>query len=109
MVQMGVIGLALAWVAAALGLSLIALPQGCGFATRVLRCHRFAEVPSVDGWVETLRNPWWWWWMSASPTTQRAPMLPGAVTVQVFEHNKERYKGHTVVAYCTIGLRSGLR
>jgi len=35
MVQVGVIGLALAWVAsAALGLSLIALPQGRGFATR---------------------------------------------------------------------------
>jgi len=32
------------------------------------------------------------------------------VTVRVFERYKERYKGHTVVAYCcTIGLRSGLR
>ena len=36
-------------------------------------------------------------------------MLPGAVTVDAFERNKERYAGRTVVAYCTIGLRSGLR
>ena len=35
-------------------------------------------------------------------------MLPGAVSREHFEANRERYAGRPVVAYCTIGARSGL-
>ena len=34
-------------------------------------------------------------------------MIPGAVTKEQFEAEAERYAQHTVVAYCTIGYRSG--
>lgn len=35
-------------------------------------------------------------------------MIPGAIAVEDFERNPERYQDATVVTYCTIGLRSGL-
>jgi sodium/bile acid cotransporter 7 len=34
-------------------------------------------------------------------------MLPGAVTRKAFLKNPGRYRGRLIVAYCTIGLRSG--
>ena len=39
---------------------------------------------------------------------QAVSMIPGAVTAKAFEQNRERYLGMTVVAYCTVGHRSGL-
>lgn len=35
-------------------------------------------------------------------------MIPGAITKTEFEANRERYKDHKIVTYCTIGYRSGL-
>jgi sodium/bile acid cotransporter 7 len=34
--------------------------------------------------------------------------LPGAIDKQTFLQNQKRYQAKTVVAYCTIGYRSGL-
>jgi rhodanese-related sulfurtransferase len=39
---------------------------------------------------------------------QKVSMIPGAITQKEFEKNKKKYKGKTVVAYCTIGYRSGV-
>ncbi len=38
---------------------------------------------------------------------QGVSMIPGAIPVSQFEEDKEKYMGRTIVAYCTIGLRSG--
>ncbi len=35
-------------------------------------------------------------------------IIPGAITREIFLANKEKYKDKTIVAYCTIGYRSGL-
>jgi sodium/bile acid cotransporter 7 len=35
-------------------------------------------------------------------------MLPGAVSQAEFLENPERYRGRTVIVYCTISYRSGL-
>ncbi|QEY33497.1 MPT-synthase sulfurylase [Synechococcus sp. RSCCF101] len=43
------------------------------------------------------------------PAEQAVSMLPGAVSAEQFERHRERYRDRTVVAYCTIGLRSGLK
>ena len=42
------------------------------------------------------------------PDEMSVSMLPDAVVETDFENNPERYGGLTVVAYCTIGYRSGL-
>ena len=34
-------------------------------------------------------------------------IIPGAITIEKFEHNLKQYQDTTVVAYCTIGYRSG--
>ncbi|MCP9927084.1 MPT-synthase sulfurylase [Cyanobium sp. CH-040] len=39
---------------------------------------------------------------------QAVSMLPGAISRQAFERDRERYRDHLIVPYCTIGLRSGL-
>jgi sodium/bile acid cotransporter 7 len=39
---------------------------------------------------------------------QEVSMIPGAVSAQEFERFSDRYTGKTVVAYCTVGHRSGL-
>ncbi len=39
---------------------------------------------------------------------QAVSMLPGAIGRQAFERERERYREHLIVPYCTIGLRSGL-
>ena len=43
-----------------------------------------------------------------TPEEQSVSMIAGAVTLQEFESSAEEYAGATVVAYCTIGHRSGL-
>ncbi len=43
-----------------------------------------------------------------SPQEQAVSMLPGAITVEQFEADREAYQGRAVVTYCTIGHRSGL-
>ncbi len=43
-----------------------------------------------------------------SPQEQAVSMLPGAVTAEQFEADREAYQGRPVVTYCTIGHRSGL-
>ena len=43
-----------------------------------------------------------------SSKEQRVSMIPGAVTAQEFERDPVSYAGKTIVAYCTIGHRSGL-
>ncbi|MEX1324126.1 MAG: rhodanese-like domain-containing protein [Synechococcaceae cyanobacterium] len=39
---------------------------------------------------------------------QAVSMLPGAISHQAFERDRERYRDQLIVPYCTIGLRSGL-
>ena len=39
---------------------------------------------------------------------QNVSMIPGAVTAQEFERFPDRYRNGTIVAYCTVGHRSGL-
>jgi sodium/bile acid cotransporter 7 len=41
------------------------------------------------------------------PEEQGVSMMPGAITVAEFERDPEGYRGKTIVAYCTIGSRSG--
>lgn len=43
-----------------------------------------------------------------SPREQAVSQLPGAITVEEFEQNRDRYGDQPIVAYCTIGHRSGL-
>lgn len=43
-----------------------------------------------------------------SPQEQAVSMLPGAITAEQFEADRETYQGRAVVTYCTIGHRSGL-
>jgi rhodanese-related sulfurtransferase len=38
---------------------------------------------------------------------QGVSMIPGAISVSQFEEKKAEHMGRTIVAYCTIGLRSG--
>ena len=42
------------------------------------------------------------------PDEQAVSMIVGAISAQEFERDQERYEGSTVVAYCTVGHRSGL-
>ena len=41
-----------------------------------------------------------------SSNETKVSMLPGAILSSVFEKNEHKYKGKTIVAYCTIGYRS---
>ena len=43
-----------------------------------------------------------------SPQEQAVSMLPGAITAEQFEADREAYQSRAVVTYCTIGHRSGL-
>jgi rhodanese-related sulfurtransferase len=38
---------------------------------------------------------------------QSVSMLPGAITAKQFEKNIDKYKRERIIAYCTIGYRSG--
>ncbi len=42
------------------------------------------------------------------PQEQAVSMIPGAIPAERFEQEVERHRDATVVAYCTIGHRSGL-
>lgn len=42
-----------------------------------------------------------------SPEERAVSMIPGAISTEEFERNLEQYKNATVIAYCTIGYRSG--
>ena len=42
------------------------------------------------------------------PDEQAVSMIVGAITAEQFERDQEAYDGATVVAYCTVGHRSGL-
>lgn len=42
-----------------------------------------------------------------TPEEQAVSMIPGAVTQEEFEAEREKYAGLPVVTYCTIGARSG--
>ncbi len=42
-----------------------------------------------------------------TPEEQAVSMLPGAITQETFEAARDQYHDQTVVAYCTIGARSG--
>lgn len=43
-----------------------------------------------------------------SPQEQAVSMLPGAITAEQFEADRQTYQGRSIVTYCTIGHRSGL-
>jgi rhodanese-related sulfurtransferase len=42
-----------------------------------------------------------------SEAEQKVSMIPGAITKEDFEKNKDKYKNTLIVPYCTIGVRSG--
>ena len=42
-----------------------------------------------------------------SPIEMAVSMLPGAITKEEFEQNITQYQNKMIVAYCTIGYRSG--
>lgn len=42
-----------------------------------------------------------------SPEEQAVSIIPGAITQSQFEQNANRYRGRTVITYCTVGGRSG--
>lgn len=42
-----------------------------------------------------------------TPEEYGVSIIPEAITKESFERNYEAYRDHTVVAYCTIGYRSG--
>lgn len=42
-----------------------------------------------------------------SPQEQAISQIPGAITIEEFENNLKQYTQNTVIAYCTIGYRSG--
>jgi rhodanese-related sulfurtransferase len=42
-----------------------------------------------------------------TPEEQRVSMIPGALTQEEFEAGREQYRDASIVAYCTIGARSG--
>jgi rhodanese-related sulfurtransferase len=42
------------------------------------------------------------------PEERRVSMIPGAISVGEFERDQAKYTDYTVVAYCTIGYRSGI-
>jgi rhodanese-related sulfurtransferase len=41
------------------------------------------------------------------PFEQQVSIIPGSIILHDFERNRERYREKTIVAYCTIGQRSG--
>lgn len=41
------------------------------------------------------------------PRERAVSTIPGAIDVETFERDADRYKDRTVVTYCTIGARSG--
>ncbi len=43
-----------------------------------------------------------------SPEERAVSMIPGAITREEFEDRQDEFEGRVVVAYCTIGYRSGL-
>jgi sodium/bile acid cotransporter 7 len=42
------------------------------------------------------------------PEEQAVSMIPGALTAEAFQAHPERYRGRTVIVYCTISYRSGI-
>jgi rhodanese-related sulfurtransferase len=42
-----------------------------------------------------------------APEERAVSSIPGAISPQDFQDQEHLYAGHTVVAYCTIGVRSG--
>mmetsp|Transcript_20681 Transcript_20681/g.52118 ORF Transcript_20681/g.52118 Transcript_20681/m.52118 type:complete len:225 (+) Transcript_20681:104-778(+) len=42
------------------------------------------------------------------PEEQEVSMLPGSVTQEEFEADREAHRGKTVFCYCTVGYRSGI-
>jgi len=43
-----------------------------------------------------------------TPAEQKVSMIPTAIRKETFERTRDAYTDHTIVAYCTIGYRSGL-
>ncbi|MGB5712147.1 MAG: rhodanese-like domain-containing protein, partial [Waterburya sp.] len=42
-----------------------------------------------------------------SPEERAVSFIPGAITTKEFEQDLQKYQDSTIVAYCTIGYRSG--
>ncbi len=43
-----------------------------------------------------------------TPKEQAVSMIQGAITVEEYKANKDKYSGKTLITYCTIGYRSGI-
>ncbi|SBO44123.1 rhodanese-like domain-containing protein [Cyanobium sp. NIES-981] len=75
------------------------------------RRARFADVPDItvaELQRQTLQHPQLVLVDVRELRERAVSILPGAISVEVFERQKERYRSSLVVPYCTIGLRSGL-
>jgi rhodanese-related sulfurtransferase len=72
--------------------------------------REFEGVPEVDavtalGWLQEGSVVF----VDVRTERERAvSMLPGAVSAEQVEQDPQRYQGQVLVAYCTIGYRSGL-
>ncbi|MEZ4317791.1 MAG: rhodanese-like domain-containing protein [Myxococcota bacterium] len=102
------------WLASLLGLACANPPEDP--AERQARIEKmyddyrklgFAKVPDVEpAALSTLDHPVL---VDVRPEEERkVSMIPGAITKEAFEADPEKYRGQTIVPYCTIGARSGL-
>ena len=102
------------WLASLLGLACASPPEGP--TERVERIESmydnyrklgFAKVPDiVPAELSSLEEPVL---VDVRPPEERVvSMIPGAITKEVFEADPEKYRGHIIVPYCTIGARSGM-
>ncbi len=74
------------------------------------RARHFPEVRSVQAaeLVARMGGEEWVLVDVREPEERAVSTLPGAVSAEAFETDPERWAGRPVVAYCTIGYRSGL-
>lgn len=69
----------------------------------------FPEVPSISAkrLEEMLEEPTTLLVDVREPAEREISWIPGSIPVEDFKSNLERYRGASIVAYCTIGDRSG--
>jgi len=67
----------------------------------------FSGVPDIlPAELSTLESPVL---VDVRPAEEReVSMIPGSITKEEFEAHPDRYRGRTIVPYCTIGARSGV-
>ncbi len=80
---------------------------------RFIKAQRI-EVPTISAeQIRELQNSKGWTDRSVivdvrDKTETDVSVIPGAITKSEFEENSQLYKGKVVIAYCTVGHRSGI-